>query len=75
MALSWHVTSPDLIGGAVVRRPFTTRGKTIRGGVHLTRDEIMAMPVANRNAMISSGILEVFPRTEASAPKRKSAAA
>lgn len=61
MALNWHVTSPNLIGGALVRRPLEMGGKRYRVGDTLARDQVLAIPKANRDAMISSGMIEVWP--------------
>jgi len=49
------------IGGAIVRRPFTRHGVYLRGGDRLSGDEVRAIPIANRSALIDSHFLEVFP--------------
>lgn len=52
------------IGGAIVRRPFTRHGVYLRGGDRLTADEVRAIPIANRSALIDSHFLELFPTPE-----------
>jgi len=49
------------IGGALVCRPFQ-RGKAwLKGGDELSGDEVRAIPIANRRALIDSHFLELFP--------------
>jgi hypothetical protein len=54
----------DMIGGGFVRRPggYSSRGKTISNGTHLSREEILAMPRATRQAMLNIGYIEVYPK-------------
>ena len=54
------------IGGGRVRRPFTRAGKYLKPGTELSRDEILAMPHANRQALIDSTYLEVWPAPKVS---------
>ena len=61
MALNWHVSNPNMVGGGIVRRPFTSGALAFKAGQQLARDQILAIPVANRNALIGSGMIEVFP--------------
>lgn len=49
------------IGGAKVVRAFTMGGDTLKPGHVLTREEVLAMPPANRNALAESGRISVFP--------------
>ena len=52
-------TLPEhLIGGGYVRRKFNG----LSAGHHLNRDEIMAMPINNRRAAISLGMIDVYPQ-------------
>jgi hypothetical protein len=51
------------IGGARVRRVFTARGEVMRPQRHLSADEVLAMPLANRRALQEAGYLEVYPRS------------
>jgi len=55
------------IGGARVRRVFTARGQVIKAGKHLSADEVLAMPLANRRALIDAGHLEVYPKSSPAA--------
>jgi hypothetical protein len=50
------------IGGARVRRVFTMRGEFLKAGHHLKVDEVLAIPIANRRALIDAGFLEIYPR-------------
>lgn len=51
------------IGGARVRRVFTRVGKPVKGGDMLTGDEVRAIPIANRRALIDAGYIEVWPKS------------
>lgn len=61
MPPSWHATQPNLIGGGVVRRSFLLGDRRVTAGTPLARDQILAMPVANRKALIENGFIEVYP--------------
>lgn len=50
------------IGGARVRRIFTMAGRVMRAGDELTGDEVRALPVANRRALMEAQYIEVWPR-------------
>ncbi len=50
------------IGGAVVRRPFTFRGDTLKIGTYLTEEEILSIPIANRNALRNNRYIQIFPK-------------
>lgn len=52
----------DDIGGAVVRRTFTFDTRRLKTGDKLTRDEVLGMPGANRNALIEKQYIDVLPR-------------
>jgi hypothetical protein len=61
--------SDDEIGGGRVRMTFSVPDPT---GIlpityppkrHLTRAEVMAMPIRNRQVLIRSGYLKVYPRS------------
>ena len=49
------------IGGGKVLRAFTMGGETLKNGTHLSRDQILAMPYNNRQALIDGGRLAVYP--------------
>jgi len=51
------------IGGARVRRVFTARGNVMKAGKHLSSDEVLAIPLANRRALQDSGYIEVYPKS------------
>lgn len=51
------------IGGARVRRVFTRGSRHLRGGDMLSGDEVRAIPVANRRALIDAGYIEVWPKS------------
>lgn len=50
------------IGGGRVRRLFSFGDKTLRAGHDLTGDQVRAIPVANRRALIDSGYLDIWPK-------------
>lgn len=57
-----HFPDED-IGGAIVRRPISLGPDLAwRPGRRLTRDEVLALPRANRNAMVNSERIAIFPR-------------
>jgi sigma54-dependent transcription regulator len=50
------------IGGAYVRRRIDRAGlRSLIAGDTLTGDEVRALPDANRRALLSAGIIEVWP--------------
>jgi hypothetical protein len=49
------------IGGGVVRRRFTMNGESVAPGTKLTRDQILAMPINNRRALVRNKNIDVFP--------------
>lgn len=51
------------IGGARVRRTFTRNGEQMKMGQHLTSEEVIAIAVANRRALVDSNFLEVYPKS------------
>jgi len=51
------------IGGARVRRVFTARGNVMKAGKHLSSDEVLAIPIANRRALQDAGYIEVYPKS------------
>jgi hypothetical protein len=59
------------IGGGVVRRGFTRRGEYLKAGTKLTADEILAMPTANRKALIDAGYLATYPKAGVAVEKGK----
>ena len=50
------------IGGARVRRVFSMRGEHLQANRHLSADEVLAIPISNRRALIDAGFLEVYPK-------------
>jgi hypothetical protein len=52
------------IGGAVVRRTFKLGDKHVFSGHPLTRDQVLAIPVTNRRALVEKGQIEIFPRPQ-----------
>jgi hypothetical protein len=49
------------IGGAYVRRRFDLGTETKVSGQTLTREQVLAIPTANRNALLSQKIIELYP--------------
>ena len=49
------------IGGARVRRVFSISGRHAKSGDELSADEVRAIPVANRRALVDAGYIEVWP--------------
>jgi hypothetical protein len=50
------------IGGARVRRTFTSGSKQLKAGENLSRDDVLKMNLPNRRALADSGYLELYPR-------------
>jgi hypothetical protein len=50
------------VGGARVRRTFTSNGRQMKAGDYLTADEFLKMPIANRRALSDAHFVEVFPK-------------
>lgn len=50
-------------GGAYVRRAFTFGERELTSKDVLTADEVASIPIANLNALINTGKLELFPAT------------
>ena len=50
------------IGGARVRRTFTRNGEQLKGGHQLTADEVLSIAYQNRQALIDSNFIEVYPK-------------
>lgn len=51
----------DEIGGGIVRRRFQMGDVVKVPGDRLTQEEARGMAVANRNAMVASGMLDLYP--------------
>ena len=49
------------IGGGFVRRLFTNDGQALKAGTHLSRDQLLAMSINNRRALIRSGAIDIYP--------------
>lgn len=57
---------PANIGFGIVKRRFESPpGVWHEGGAELTRDFLLAMPQGNRDAMVGSNQIEIFPRSVA----------
>jgi hypothetical protein len=56
------------IGGARVRRTFTSGARQLKAGEQLTRDEVLKMNLPNRRALSDSGYLELYPRAPTAEP-------
>jgi len=55
-----HIADAD-IGGGYVRRTFTNSGRQMKRGDELTRNDVLAIPLANRKALIEGVFIEVYP--------------
>lgn len=53
--------SEDMIGGAYVLRAFNRGSERVGTGQTLTRDEVLAIPPANRKSLIDNGQIAVYP--------------
>lgn len=51
------------IGGARVRRTFTSNEHRYKMGDYLTREDVLNIPLANRRALSDSNFIEVYPRS------------
>jgi hypothetical protein len=50
------------IGGAYVLKPFDLRGERLIPPQHLAADQVLAISIANRRALIEAGYIEVHPQ-------------
>lgn len=50
------------IGGGIVRRTFSMAGKQLFAGHKLTREQVLAIPLANRNVLIDKKWIELWQR-------------
>lgn len=64
-------TAPENIGFGTVLRRFNSEGRIFLAGEELSRDFLLRMPAANRDAMEDSRQIKIYPR----AVSRRSAAA
>lgn len=48
-------------GGAYVRRAFEFRGKKLKNGDKLTREELESIPEANLQALVNTKVLQLWP--------------
>ncbi len=60
-----HVTQ---IGGARVQRAFSIGGRRVLAGENLTREEVLTIRTANRNALIDKGYLLPWPKNAGAGP-------
>jgi hypothetical protein len=51
----------ERIGGAFVRRGFSSKGEYLKTGTHLTRADVLSFPSTNRQALLDGGYIEVYP--------------
>lgn len=56
------------IGGAVVRRVFSSGGKQLTPGTRLSSEEVLRIPTINRSALINKKYIEVYPKGDLIAP-------
>lgn len=49
------------IGGATVRRIFRFGAEHVRVGQDLTREQVLAIPHNNRQALIDGGMIAIYP--------------
>jgi hypothetical protein len=63
---------PDLIGGGVVQQTFRMGEKHLYAGAKLTREQIVRMPAQNRNSLIETGRIMVWPRDATAAQDAES---
>ena len=52
----------EQIGGAVVRRTFTTGGKRLTPGMQLSAEQVLAFPKLNRMALAEKRYIDLFPK-------------
>jgi hypothetical protein len=55
------------IGSARVLQAFTLKGKYLKPNRRLSADEVLAISIANRRALVEAGYLEIYPRRSAQA--------
>lgn len=58
------------IGGGIVRRGFTMGAERVRSGRELTKEELLSMPPANRNALVEKKYIELYPERPAAPGQR-----
>jgi hypothetical protein len=51
----------DQIGGAIVRRSFSSGGTRLVAGTKLTAEQVLAFPTTNRNALADKRYIDLFP--------------
>lgn len=56
------------IGGGVVTRAFRRGTEYVRQGTRLSREDVLAIPRANRNSLIDNGLISVYPTAAAATP-------
>lgn len=50
------------IGGAIVRRTFSCGDRQLRNGERLSAEQVLAMPISNRNALVDKKYMDLFPK-------------
>ena len=51
------------IGGAIVRRRYSSGGQSVLPGTKLTREQLLTMPLRNLEALAGANFLDIFPLT------------
>lgn len=60
------------IGGAIIRRTFTSGGQRTTPGQKLSREEVLSMRPVNRNSLVNKGYMDLYPNDAiVSAPSSK----
>lgn len=59
------------IGGAIVRRTFTTDGKKLVPGQRLTEQEVLSFPTLNRMALAEKRWIDLVPKNGTTAAPEK----
>jgi hypothetical protein len=57
----YTLVDPKNIGGAYVRRTFTRGGQRVMRGDKLTREDVLSIPAANRQALIEKHFIDIYP--------------
>jgi hypothetical protein len=54
---------PEQIGGAIVRRTFSSGGTRLTSGTKLSAEQVLAFATANRNALVDKRFIDLFPKS------------
>jgi hypothetical protein len=55
------------IGGGIARRLIRLNGEVLTAGTGLTREQVLGIRAANRQALINTGALSIYPRPRGAA--------